>query len=41
MVNDFFKPMDAEIILSISLCTSSHGDFWAWHYEKSGLFLVK
>jgi hypothetical protein len=40
-VNDFFLPMDAEVIMRIPLCTSAQGDFWAWHYEKSGMFTVR
>lgn len=38
LVGDFFIPMDADIIFSISLCTSEQEDFWAWQYEKSGIF---
>lgn len=41
LVGDFFIPMDSDIIFSIPLCTSEQEDFWAWHYEKSGIFSVR
>lgn len=34
-------PMDQEIIASIPLSTRRQHDFWAWHYEKSGIFTVR
>lgn len=40
-LQEFFTPMDWEIIESIPLCTMLLGDFWAWHYEKSGVFMVR
>jgi hypothetical protein len=26
---------------SIPICTRTAEDFWAWHYEKTGMFSVK
>ena len=37
----FFTPLDAEVISSIPLTTRRQDDFWAWHYEKTGVFSVK
>ena len=37
----FFTPMDADIIGSIPLTTRRQEDFWAWHYEKTGIFSVR
>jgi hypothetical protein len=39
-VRDFLSPLDWELIESIPLRTSPHDDYWAWHYEKSGVFPV-
>ena len=36
-----FLPMDWEQIENISLPLSGQPDLWAWHYEKSGVFLVR
>jgi hypothetical protein len=37
----FFLPMDRELIMSIPLSTRQQDDFWAWHYDKSGVFSVR
>lgn len=37
----FFYPMDAEVINSIPLTTRRQADFWAWHYERTGVFSVR
>jgi len=37
----FFTPLDAEVISSIPLTTRGQNDFWAWHYEKTGVFSVR
>ncbi|WVZ97086.1 hypothetical protein U9M48_042647 [Paspalum notatum var. saurae] len=37
----FFTPMDREVISNIPICTRTQEDFWAWHYEKSGIFSVR
>lgn len=34
-------PMDVQVILGIPLCTRNLPDFWAWHYDKHGIFSVK
>jgi len=36
-----FLPMDWEAIASIPLSTRRQVDFWAWHYEKTGVFTVR
>ena len=36
-----FIPMDWELILNIPLTTRRQPDFWAWHYEKTGVFSVR
>jgi len=41
ILKEFFLPMDIEAIKAIPLCTAMLGDFWAWSYEKSGLFSVR
>lgn len=41
LMNEVFLQMDSNMIMSIPLCTSTQGDFWAWHYEKSGMFTVR
>jgi len=33
--------MDAEVASSIPLPMRRYDDFWAWHYEKSGLISVR
>jgi hypothetical protein len=37
----FFTPMDREIICNIPLSMRRQEDFWAWHYEKKGVFSVR
>ncbi|KAE8770782.1 hypothetical protein D1007_57410 [Hordeum vulgare] len=34
-------PMDADIVRKIPLSHTAQTDFYAWHYEKSGLFMVR
>jgi hypothetical protein len=36
-----FTPMNWEQIMSIPLTTRRQQDFWAWHYEKTVVFLVR
>jgi len=36
-----FLPIDWEVIMSIPLSSRRQEDFWAWHYEKSGVFSVR
>jgi hypothetical protein len=33
--------MDSEVIRNIPLSTRVQEDFWAWHFEKNGVFLVR
>jgi hypothetical protein len=40
-LNQFFLPMDKELIKNIPLTTRRQADFWAWHYERSGVFSVR
>jgi hypothetical protein len=40
-LNEFFLPMDVEIIRAIPLSHQVQEDFWAWHFEMSGVFLVR
>jgi hypothetical protein len=38
---EFFHPMDVEAISNTPLSTRRQRDFWAWHYEKRGVFSVR
>ena len=40
-LEEFFNPMDVEAISGIPLSTRRQDDFWAWHYEKKGVFSVR
>ena len=40
-LQQFLTPMDADAVRSIPLSTRRYNDFWAWHYEKMGLFTVR
>jgi hypothetical protein len=40
-VEAYFLPMDGELIRSIPLSSRRQQDFWAWHYEKIGVFSVR
>jgi hypothetical protein len=40
-VQEAFVPMDAELVLNIPLPTRQQDDWWAWHYEKRGIFTVR
>ena len=40
-VDTHFLPMDGELIRSIPLSGRRQANFWAWHYEKSGVFTVR
>jgi hypothetical protein len=41
LIREVFLPMEADIILSIPLCTRWHYDFWAWNFERKGSFTVR
>jgi hypothetical protein len=32
--------MDASVILGIPLCARRQDDFWAWNFDRKGLFVV-
>jgi hypothetical protein len=40
-IQEFFLPMDAEVIQSIPLSTRRMDDRWAWHYERNGILTVR
>lgn len=40
-LEEFFTPMDREVIENIPICMRHQEDFWAWHYEKKGTFSVR
>lgn len=41
LVNDIFLPYDSLAIFQIPICTQNIFYFWAWNYEKSGVFSVR
>ncbi|KAI4963752.1 hypothetical protein ZWY2020_010561 [Hordeum vulgare] len=41
LVNTTFLPIDAEVILNISLRTRQYDYYWAWSREKKGDFTVR
>ena len=41
VIRQVFLPIDAEVILSIPLCTRSVDDFWVWSAKTRGAFSVK
>jgi hypothetical protein len=40
-LQEFFTPVDVDAITSIPLSTRRQEDFWAWHFEKRGIFSVR
>jgi hypothetical protein len=36
-----FLPADIEVIKNIPLSHRRQNDFWAWHFERSGVFSVR
>ena len=40
-VEQTFMPMDVPAILSIPLSTRNFDDYWAWHFERNGIFSVR
>jgi hypothetical protein len=40
-LNTYFLPMDSEVIQSIPISLRVQPDFWAWHYERKGVFSVR
>jgi hypothetical protein len=41
VIQKYFYEFDAQVIKNIPLSYSRQDDFWAWHYERSGVFSVK
>ena len=40
VLTEHFIAPNVEVILNIPLSTRIQDDFWAWHYDKRGVFLV-
>jgi ribonuclease HI len=40
-LNTFFQPVDVQVIMNIPVSTRVQSDFWAWHYDKKGIFSVR
>jgi hypothetical protein len=40
-LEEYFLPMDVDIIRNIPLCTRIQEDFWSWHFERNGQFSVR
>jgi ribonuclease HI len=40
-LRECFLPMDVDVIKEIPLPSRRHDDFWAWHYERKGVFSVR
>jgi hypothetical protein len=38
--NEYFLPVDAWVILNIPLCTRRQLDYWAWNFDRKGIFSV-
>jgi hypothetical protein len=41
LIHETFLPMDASIILNITICTRLQSDSWAWHFDRKGMFFVR
>nr|XP_051221174.1 uncharacterized protein LOC127339353 [Lolium perenne] len=41
IIREFFLPIDAAVIMSIPLCTRRQEDFWAWNFDRRGIFSVR
>jgi hypothetical protein len=40
-LREFFSPQGWEITENIPLSAMPQDDFWAWYYEKTGIFSVR
>jgi hypothetical protein len=40
-LQELFTLVDIDVILNIPLCHQSQPDFRAWHYDKTGVFIVR
>jgi hypothetical protein len=41
VLNQHLIPMDVEAVKTIPISHTMQPDFWAWHYEKNGIFTVR
>jgi hypothetical protein len=41
LLEEYFLPMDCDIIRAIPLSTRKMSDCWSWHYEKTGVLSVR
>jgi hypothetical protein len=41
LLEEYFLPMDCDIIRAIPLSTRRMSDCWSWHYEKTGVLSVR
>jgi ribonuclease HI len=41
LLEEYFLPMDCDIIRAIPLSTRRLADCWSWHYEKTGVLSVR
>lgn len=41
LLDTHFYAMDKEAIQNIPISSRAQADFWAWHYEKKGVFTVR
>lgn len=40
-VHDHMQLLDVETVMKIPLSVRNTKDSWAWHYERSGIFIVR
>jgi hypothetical protein len=40
-LQEYFLPMDIEVIMAIPIGNAGFDDFWAWHGERTGVFSVR
>jgi LPS sulfotransferase NodH len=41
VIHEYFYDIDAQVTKNIPLSYSQQYYFWAWHYERCGIFSVK
>ena len=41
MLSDNFIALDIEMIINIPISNRMQDDFWAWHYDRRGVFSVR
>jgi hypothetical protein len=37
---EFFTKADREVIMTVPLCNPRQPGFWAWHHDRTGIFMV-